>query len=107
LPKENPTSKDCDDMMLKFPSGKTIEIEEDLVEFFKKQDEDYRVCTSCLGAELLPVSVKSAKLSDHKIRIGKIILYISKIQANYLRKIDKSMLRPSDMVELKKILEKK
>jgi hypothetical protein len=94
-------------MEIKISIEKTIEIEEDIVNFLKKQTKDYRVCTSCLGAELLPVSAKPAKLSDYKVRIGRILLYISKIQASYLKKIDKSMLGPSDLAELKKFTEKK
>jgi hypothetical protein len=81
---------------------KTIEIDDDLVEFLKKQDLDFRVSTSCFGAEIIPVAIKSPKLTDLRVRIGPNILYISKVQANYIKRIEKSMLRHSDLAEIER-----
>jgi hypothetical protein len=81
---------------------KSIEIDDDIVEFIKKQGQDYRVCTSCFGAEILPITMKSPKLSDIRVKIGNNILYISKVQASYIKKVDKSMLRGSDLSEIEK-----
>ncbi len=89
-------------MQLQLMPEKSIEIDDDVVEFIKTQAEDYRVCTSCFGAEILPVTMKAPKLSDFRVRIGPNILYISKVQANYITKIDRSMLRHSDLAELEK-----
>lgn len=82
--------------------NKFIEIDEEIVEFVKKQDQDYRVCTSCFGAELLPITMKSSKLSDIRAKIGNNILYISRVQASYITKVDKSMLRLSDFAKKEK-----
>ncbi len=81
---------------------KSIEIDDEIVEFIKKQGHDYRVCTSCFGAEILPITMKSPKLSDIRVKIGNNILYISKVQASYIKKVDKSMLRSSDLSEIEK-----
>jgi hypothetical protein len=80
----------------------SIEIDEEIVEFIKKEDQDFRICTSCFGAELLPVSMKSPKLSDIRVKIGNNILYISKVQASHLVKVDKLMLRGSELSDLEK-----
>ncbi|UCG70657.1 MAG: hypothetical protein JSV09_06480 [Thermoplasmata archaeon] len=79
-----------------------IEIDDDIVEFIKKEGKDFRICTSCFGAELLPVTMKAPKLSDIRVKIGNNILYISKVQAHYISKIDKSMLRGSELSDLEK-----
>ena len=86
---------------------KTIDIDEELVDFLKQQKEDFRICTSCFGAELLPVSVKRPKISDFKVRIGKNILYISRVQARYIKRVDKSMLRHTDLAEIERCFMKK
>ena len=81
---------------------KSIEIDDDMVEFLKAQDEDFRVSTSCFGAEIIPVAIKPPKLTDFRVRIGPNILYISKVQANYITRIQKSMLRHSDLAEIER-----
>lgn len=86
---------------------KTIDIDEELVEFLKRQKGDFRICTSCFGAELLPVSMKRPKISDFKVRIGNNILYISRVQAPHINRVDKSMLRHTDLAELEKCFVKK
>lgn len=89
-------------MKIQVSSKTGIEIDEEIVEFIKKEDQDFRICTSCLGAELLPVTMKSPKLSDIRVKIGNNILYISKVQASYINKVDKSMLRGSELSDLEK-----
>ncbi len=87
-------------MQVQITAEKTIEIEEDIIDFITSQGKDYRVCTSCFGAEILPVTMKKPKLSDFKVRIGSNILYISKVQAPYITKINKSMLLHSELSEV-------
>ncbi|MDR0309632.1 MAG: hypothetical protein LBH88_02600 [Candidatus Methanoplasma sp.] len=58
----------------------------------RSEGRDYRVCTSCTGPALVPTTVKRPKESDIKIPIGKNILYISAVQARYIRKVTIDML---------------
>lgn len=71
---------------------KTFNISETIVRFIKEQKRDYRVCTSCGGAILLPTAIKRPKPNDIKIPVGENFLYISATQARYIHIIDDSML---------------
>ncbi len=83
---------------------KDIEIDEDIVEFIKKQGMDYRVSTTCSGAMILPTSYKPPKPSDLKVDVNGHKLYISRVQAQYINKIDKTMLTKLDYSKLEKYL---
>ncbi|UCE75141.1 MAG: hypothetical protein JSV56_05405 [Methanomassiliicoccales archaeon] len=82
--------------------NKTIEIDEEIIEFLKQQDEDFRISTSCYGPILIPVSMKPPKKSDIKVNFGKRTLHISMVQAAYLSKVDKSMLMGSSLSDLER-----
>ena len=69
-----------------------IKIDKDVEEYLKKQKTDYRVCTSCSGASLVPVSLSHPKKTDIKMKVGGRTLYISAYQAPAIKKIDKGML---------------
>jgi hypothetical protein len=79
-------------MKVTITENKTIEVEDEVVEFLKQQGEDFRISTSCYGPILIPISMKSPKDSDIQIKCGDRILYISRVQASYIHRIDKSML---------------
>ena len=66
--------------------------EDDVEELIKKDGRDLRLCTTCGGPMIVPVELKRPKESDIKVKIGNNTLYISKVQARYLRRIDKPML---------------
>lgn len=89
-------------MQVQISDKKTIEVEEEIVEFLKQQDEDFRISTSCYGPILIPVSMKSPKESDIQIKCGERILYISRVQASYINSIDKSMLMGSTLSDLER-----
>ncbi len=69
-----------------------LEIDREVSEYIKARKRDYRVCTSCDGALILPVEIKPPKDSDFKIRVGENTLYISSVQSKILERIDASML---------------
>ncbi len=69
-----------------------IEIDKEVVEYIKEQKKDFRVCTSCSGASLVPVSWSHPKETDVKMKIGSNILYVSINQARWLRRITLKML---------------
>ncbi|MCK5659853.1 MAG: hypothetical protein KAH86_00735 [Methanosarcinales archaeon] len=79
---------------MKTDNDSGFEIDEDVKDFLNAQKVDYRLCTSCGGAILLPTKVKPHKPSDYKIDIGTNKLYVSKVQARYIKNINKSMINP-------------
>lgn len=69
-----------------------IQIDEEVKDFIKKQKNDFRVCTSCSGASLVPIEWSQPKDTDLKMKIGSNTLFISAVQARWLRRIDMKML---------------
>lgn len=69
-----------------------IQIDDDVKEYIRKQKKNFRVCTSCSGASLVPTEWSQPKETDIKIKIGNRTLYISAVQARWLRKIDMKMI---------------
>ena len=69
-----------------------IQIDEDVKEYIRKRKKDFRVCTSCSGASLVPVEWSHPKDTDLKAKIGNQTLYISAVQARWLKRIDMKML---------------
>lgn len=67
-------------------------IDSEIESYIMEYKKDFRVCTTCGGPVIVPTDLKPAKSSDIKIEIGDNILYVSKIQARYLRRFDKFML---------------
>lgn len=65
-----------------------ITLTEEVQKYLGEQPCDYRICTSCGGPLLLPVSVKRPKPSDIRIPVGRRTLYISRYQAPFLDLID-------------------
>jgi hypothetical protein len=71
---------------------KNLRVSEKVIDFINEQKRDYRVCTSCGGAILLPIAIKRPKPNDIKIPVGDNILYVSATQAQYIDEIDDSVL---------------
>ncbi|CAJ35433.1 hypothetical protein [Methanocella arvoryzae] len=71
---------------------KEFQISESIIQLIKNQKRDYRVCTSCGGAILLPTAIKRPKPNDIKIPVGENYLYVSATQARYIDVIDDTML---------------
>jgi hypothetical protein len=69
-----------------------LEITEEVRSYILTAQADFRVCTSCGGPILLPVSVKRPKASDLRIPVGTQILYVSRYQAPFLSIIDGEMI---------------
>ena len=91
-------------MQVSVTPEKNIEIDDDIVEFIKQQGRDYRVSTTCSGAMILPTSYKPPKPSDLRVDVDGHRLYISRVQAQYIQRIDKSMLTKLDYSKLEKYL---
>jgi len=73
-----------------------ITVDEDVKKLISEDGRDYRVCTSCTGPALVPTSVKGPKESDIKVPIGQNILYISRVQARYIRRVTMEMIYNRD-----------
>ncbi len=71
---------------------KQIRISETIVNYIKENKRDYRLCTSCGGPVILPITIKKPKPNDIKQQVGDNFLYISAAQAPYIDIIDDSML---------------
>ncbi len=63
-------------------------IDEKVRAYIRKSGQDFRLSTSSDGPVLLPLEETSPKPSDMKILVGSNILYVSKLQAKYIKKID-------------------
>jgi len=76
-----------------------IPVDDDVKKLIMSEGRDYRVCTSCTGPALVPTTVKSPKPSDIKIPIGNNTLFISLVQARYIRKVTFDMVYNSDDID--------
>lgn len=63
-------------------------IDEKVRAYIRKSGKDFRLCTSPEGPVLLPLGTAEPKPSDLKILIGSNVLYVSKLQAKYIKKIE-------------------
>lgn len=66
-------------------------IDEKVRAYIRKSGQDFRLSTSPEGPVLMPLGSASPKPSDLKILIGGNVLYVSKLQAKYIKKIDWTM----------------
>ncbi|MDY0130090.1 MAG: hypothetical protein RBR63_07890 [Methanosarcina vacuolata] len=66
-------------------------IDEKVRAYIRKSGQDFRLCTSPGGPVLLPIGTAEPKPSDMKILIGSNVLYISKLQAKYIKKVEWTM----------------
>ena len=69
-----------------------IVVDQHVVEYINQSGQDYRICTSCSGPIMLPVALKSPKTSDIVLTIGGNRLFISRVQARYIRKVTLDMI---------------
>lgn len=69
-----------------------IIVDDDVKNLILEEKRDYRVCTACRGPALVPTTVKPIKPSDVEIPVGDYTLYISAVQADYIRRVSIDML---------------
>jgi len=68
-----------------------IVVTDEVVDYVNKRKCDFRICTSCGGPILLPISMKSPKPNDFQVKAGDYTIYISVHQVRYLHAIDMGM----------------
>ncbi len=69
-----------------------IPVEQGVIDFITQNKQDYRICTSCSGPVMLPLALKSPKSTDIVIDVGENKLYISRVQAKYIRRVTSDMI---------------
>jgi hypothetical protein len=74
------------------PRAEEFEVTEDVVAYVVERDTDFRICTSCGGPVLLPVSVKPPKATDIVVPAGDRTIFVSIYQARYLTTIHRGMI---------------
>ena len=74
-----------------------IEVDQAVKDYILKTGRDFRVSTTCSGPVILPLEVKPAKENDIKVKIGKNILYISRVQARYIDNVTMEMMYDADV----------
>ena len=67
-------------------------MDQQVLDFIRKEGKDYRVSTDCSGPVLLPTDVKPPKSSDLRVPVGEHTLFISRVQARYIDRVTMDML---------------
>jgi Fe-S cluster assembly iron-binding protein IscA len=75
-----------------------ITVDDDVKKMIMSAGRDYRICTSCTGPALVPTTVKRPKESDLKIPVGNNTLFVSIVQARYVRRITMDMAYNADEI---------
>ena len=76
-----------------------ITVSEEVKAHIIANKHDFRVCTACMGPALVSTEVKKAKESDIKIPVGDYTLYISRVQAPYIREVTMDMLYDEEEID--------
>jgi hypothetical protein len=74
-----------------------IKVDQAVMDYIMKTGRDYRVSTTCSGPVIMPLEVKPAKENDIQVKIGKNILYISRVQARYIDNVTMEMMYDADV----------
>lgn len=69
-----------------------IKITPEMEEYIRARSTDMRVATTCEGPLIFSVKTSPPKPTDHIIPVGERKVYISVVQAPYIKTIDESML---------------
>ncbi|MEN6343581.1 MAG: hypothetical protein ABFC89_13600 [Methanospirillum sp.] len=74
------------------PCPEQFEVTDDVVAYVTERKTDFRICTSCGGPVLLPISVKPPKPTDIEVPAGDRTIFVSIYQARYLTTIHRGMI---------------
>ena len=69
-----------------------IKITPEMVEYISARSTDLRVATTCEGPVMFSVRTSPPKANDHVILVGNRKVYVSSVQAPYIKEIDARML---------------
>jgi hypothetical protein len=74
------------------PKPLPLKITPDMEEYIRARSTDLRVATTCEGPLLFSVRISPPKATDQIITVGERRVYVSAVQAPYIKAIDASML---------------
>jgi hypothetical protein len=69
-----------------------VKITPEMEEYIRARSTDMRVATTCEGPLIFSIKTSPPKATDHTISIGERKIYISAVQAPYIKAIDEKML---------------
>ena len=70
----------------------SIKILPEMEDYIRARSTDMRIATTCEGPLIFSVKTSTPKPTDHIISVGERKVYISAVQAPYIKTIDASML---------------
>ena len=70
----------------------SIIITPDMEEYIRARSSDLRVATTCEGPLIFSVKISPPKPTDQVIAVGERKVYVSALQAQFIRTIDQQML---------------
>jgi hypothetical protein len=70
----------------------SIKISPEMEEYIRARSTDMRVATTCEGPLIFSIKVSPPKATDQVILVGDRKVYISALQAQYIKVIDERML---------------
>lgn len=70
----------------------SIKISPEMEEYIRARSTDLRIATTCEGPLMFSIRISTPKATDHVIAVGERKVYVSAVQAPYLRAIDARML---------------
>ena len=70
----------------------SIKIAPEMEDYIRARSTDMRIATTCEGPLIFSVKTSTPKPTDHVISVGARMVYISTVQAPYIKTIDASML---------------
>ena len=71
---------------------KNLKISTAMQEYISARSTDLRIATTCEGPLIFSVKISPPKATDHVISVGERKIYISSLQAQFIRTIDERML---------------
>jgi len=79
----------------------SFKITQEMKEYIRARSTDLRVATTCEGPLMFSIRISPPKATDHVIMVGERKVYVSAVQAPYIKAIDGKML-PRCALEKKK-----
>jgi len=79
----------------------SIKVDPEMVDYIKARSSDLRVATTCEGPLIFPVRISPPKPTDLVIEVGERRVYVSLVQARFIKTINSGML-PRCALEKKK-----
>ena len=70
----------------------SLKITPEMEDYIRARSTDLRVATTCEGPLIFSVRTSPPKATDHIITVGERKVYVSAVQAPYIKAIDSSML---------------